>query len=199
MYDRKSLGKRERQNNSLLFSESFWSVNSSCRKGERDGGANAVSSLPRCLGRQRSASIKVRENNEAKKAAANFARVTLAKLPSLTQQNPFVGPCIAPPPPKNVIVPSIVPKNGLLHSLADVVVHDKRRAHKESVIQMSAREENARVFPDGRGGLVLLVFLPIPRRRDASPPSSSHPDFMALRVDGVVKTWRCSLSKTGGG
>jgi hypothetical protein len=46
-------------------------VNPLCQKGERDWGADAVSSLPRCLGRQRSASIKVHENNEAKEAAAN--------------------------------------------------------------------------------------------------------------------------------
>jgi hypothetical protein len=91
-YDRKSPGKRERQNNSLLFSKSFCSVKPLCWKGERDGGANTVSSLPHCLGRQRSASIKVRKNNEAKEAAANCPRVTLAKLPSLAQQNPFTGP-----------------------------------------------------------------------------------------------------------
>ncbi len=151
-YDRKSPDKRERQNNSLLFSESFCIVNPSCWKGERDGAANAVSSLTRCLGRQRSASRKVCKNNEAKEAAANHPRVILAKLPPLAQQKPFAGHCILPSPPKNDTVPSIVPKNGLLHLLVDVVVHDQRRADEESIIQVLVQEEHVTAFPDGRGG-----------------------------------------------
>ncbi len=81
----------------------------------------------------------------------NCPRVTLAKFPSLAQQNRFASPCIAPPPPKNITVPSIVPKNGLLRLLADVVFHDERRAEKESIIQVSAREENQMAFLDGCG------------------------------------------------
>jgi hypothetical protein len=47
-------------------------------------------------------------------------------------------------------------------------------------------------IPGQSRGVVSLAFLPIPCRQDASPPSSSRPDFAALRVDGVVETWRCS-------
>jgi hypothetical protein len=40
--------------------------------------------------------------------------------------------------------------------------------------------------------VISLAFLPIPRPRDASPLSSSRPDFAALRADSVVESWRCS-------
>jgi hypothetical protein len=81
------------------------------------------------------------------------------------QQNTFAGPCIEPPPPKNVTVPSIVPENGLLHLLADVVVHDKRRADKESIIQVLAWEENVSAFPDGHGGWSRWPSCPSPTAR----------------------------------
>jgi hypothetical protein len=187
--DRQGSERREWPVDSLFISESFRSVNLARSTAERDGGAGAVSFLQRCSGRQRFAFVIVRENNEAKEATANCPRITLAKLPSLAQQNPYAGPCIAPPPTKNVTVPSIVPKNGLLHLLVDVVVHDKRRADKESVIQVSAQEENATAFPYGRGGwsrwpsfpspaaeMLLLSPLYVRTSRRCGRTASSRPD-----------------------
>ncbi len=81
--------------------------------------------------------IKVRENEEAKGAAANCPRdtpnvTTKANLPSVAQPNPVTGPSII----ENVTVP---PDNGLLHLLADVVVQEEERrgADEEPVIQAS--------------------------------------------------------------
>ena len=59
---------------------SFW-------KSERDARGHAVPSLRRCSGRQRTVSIKVRENDAVKEAAVNCPRVTpnvgTANLPLL--------------------------------------------------------------------------------------------------------------------
>ncbi len=93
------LEKREWPVDSLFISKSFCSVNLARSTAERDGGAGAVSSLQRCLGHQRFASVKVCENKEAKEAAANRSKT---KLPSLAQQDLVAtGPCIPPPPCKN--------------------------------------------------------------------------------------------------
>jgi len=123
--DRQGSERREWPVDSLFISESFRSVNLARSTAERDGGAGAVSSLQRCSGRQRFASVKVRENEEAKEAAANRPKT---KLPSLAQQDPVAtGPCIPPPPPGNVTIPSVAPENGLLYLLADVVAHEEER------------------------------------------------------------------------
>jgi hypothetical protein len=133
MFDRQGLEKRERLVDYLFISKSFCSVNLARSTTERDGGVGAVSSLQRCLGCQRFASVKVHENKEAKEAAANCPKT---KLPSLVQQDPIAtGPCIAPPPPGNITIPSVAPKNGLLHLLANVVAHKKeRRANDKELI-----------------------------------------------------------------
>jgi hypothetical protein len=133
-FDRQGLEKRERPVDSLFISESFRSVNLVHSTAERNGGAGAVSSLQRCLGRQRFASVEVRESKEAKEAAANCPKT---KLPSLAQQDPVAtGPCIAPPPPWNVTIHSFASENSLLHLLADVVAHEeeKRADDKEPII-----------------------------------------------------------------
>jgi hypothetical protein len=74
------------------------------------------------------------QNKEAKEAAANCPKT---KLPSLAQQDPVAtGPCIAPPPPGNVTIPSVASENGLLQLLADVVAHEEERRadDKEPII-----------------------------------------------------------------
>ena len=87
---------------------SFW-------KSERDVRGDAVPSLRGCSVRQRTVSIKVRENEEVKKAAGN-CRITpnagTANLPHLARPIP-ADAC-----------PSIAPKTTppLLHFLADVVL-----------------------------------------------------------------------------
>jgi hypothetical protein len=82
-----------------------------------------------------------------------------------------------PPPLKNVTDPSIVLKHSLLHLLANVVVHDKRRVDKESVIQVSAREENAMDFLDSHGEWSCWPFCPSPAAGMLLLHTSSCPDF----------------------
>ena len=69
-------------------------------KSERDARGNAVPSLPRCSGRQRTVSIKVRENEEVKEAAGIRPKVTpnvgAANLPLLARPIPAARPSIAP-------------------------------------------------------------------------------------------------------
>lgn len=108
-------------------SESNRSGKVSLWKSERDARGNAVPSLPRCSGRQRTVSIKVRENEEVKEAAGIRPKVTpnvsTANLPLLARPIPAARPSIAPEnvtdrPPE---------ESGLLHFLADVVVHEGER------------------------------------------------------------------------
>jgi hypothetical protein len=128
-FDRQGLEKRERLVDSLFISESFHSVNLARSTAERNGGVGAVSSLQCCLGRQRFASVKVRENEEAKEATVNCPKT---KLPSLAQQDPVAtGPCIVPPPPGNVTIPSVAPKNSLLHFAHE---EERRADDKEPII-----------------------------------------------------------------
>jgi hypothetical protein len=108
-------------------SESNRSGKVSLWKSERDARGNAVPSLPRCSGRQRTVSIKVRENEEVKEAAGIRPKVTpnvsTANLPLLARPIPAARPSIAPEnvtdrPPE---------ESGLLHFLAHVVVHEGER------------------------------------------------------------------------
>ncbi len=96
-------------------------------KSERDARGNAVPFLQRCSGRQRTVSIKVRENKEVKEAAGIHPKVTpnvgAANLPLLAQLIPAVRPSIAP---ENVTA-RLPEESGVLHFLADVVVHEGER------------------------------------------------------------------------
>ena len=120
-------------------SESNRSGNVSLWKSERDVRRNAVLPLRRCSGRQRTVSIKVRENEEVEEDAGNRSKITrnvgTANLPLLTGPIPAACPSIAPEnatrrPPE---------ESGLLHFLADVVLHEgeMRGAGDASGIQLS--------------------------------------------------------------
>lgn len=121
-------------------SESNRSGKVSLWKSERDARGNAVPSLPRCSGRQRTVSIKVRENEEVKEAAGIRPKVTpnvsTANLPLLARPIPAARPSI---PPENV-TDRPPEESGLLHFLADVVVHEgeRRGAGDAPGIQLSA-------------------------------------------------------------
>jgi hypothetical protein len=107
-------------------SESISSGKVSLWKSENARG-HAVPSLRRCSACQRTVSIKVRENEEVKKAAGNCPRVTpnvgMADLPLLARPIPAARPSIAP---ENVTgrPPEVT---DLLHFLADLVLHEGER------------------------------------------------------------------------
>ena len=109
-------------------------------KSERDVRGNAVPSLRRCSAPQHTASIKVRENEEVKKAAGNRAKITLnvgtANLPLLALPIPAVTcPSIAP----ETITTGPPEETNLVHFLADVVLHEGERRGAEDAphIQLS--------------------------------------------------------------